>query len=92
MFGTYNGLIGRIAERVEELANLSASALRMEHPDAQEAEIPNPHNALEVTKGMSRGKIISDILVDQFNEEFDFDLSPEPDAGSFEDYKHRIKK
>lgn len=70
----YNALIAEIAAKAALLADMTMAQLRMEHPDAAETEIPTQGHADRVLKGYSRGKLIEDILIDDFSEEFDFEI------------------
>ena len=71
---THNELVGKIAARAKELADMTADQLRMEHPDAANHETPNQHNANQVLKGKTRGTLIEEILDEEFCQEFDFDI------------------
>ncbi len=69
---TYNQLIGAIAKKTRELADMKMPQLRREHPDSQSSDVgaPPPH----VMK-MGRGELMEDILNEEFDDEFDFDLT-----------------
>ncbi len=61
---TYNELVGKIAQRAEELADLTMKELRLWHPDV--VGIGTDYEAKGATAGMSKGRIIADILTEEF--------------------------
>lgn len=69
---TWNELVGKIAERAGKLANEKIDVLRASHPDVTETESQLIRHVKEM--GLSRGDIISAILLEEFSREFDIEI------------------
>lgn len=67
---TLNTLIQHICNRAEELGNWDIDALRATYPAHTRSELVCYVKNL----GLTRGKIISDILADEFMVEFDHEI------------------
>lgn len=68
---TYNTLIGDIAVRAKELANMSMDDLRQV---LSSDEYGSVHAARQEFKGWSRGRLVEAILYDEYCTEFDFQV------------------
>jgi hypothetical protein len=67
---TTQELVAKIAARAEELANLTLAELRRQHPDAFASDRAtigvSDYAARQATIGMTRGRIIADIITEEF--------------------------
>lgn len=91
---TYNELIAHIAVRVRELANEPIDVLRRGFPETTETDSELIRLCKE--RGLSRGDIIEAILLDEYSEEFDFDMTTEtttkmPAGETYEDRTDDIR-
>lgn len=66
---TVNNLIGRLATRAKQLADMSLPNLRYNYPDVEEAS-----QVRSATRGLSRGQLVEAILVEEFSLEFDQEI------------------
>ncbi len=69
---TYNELVGKIAKRAKELADLKMDDLRAHHPESTDTR--SQLITFCKSERLSRGDIIEEILDDEFRLEFDCDL------------------
>lgn len=67
---TYNDLIGRIAERLRTLGNLSMDQLRLEAGYGCD----NRTQAREMNARLTRGELLENIIVEEFSADSNFEL------------------
>lgn len=76
---THNNLVQAILNRVEELANLSMDELRSWYPAATDTR--NELIRFCKDSGFNRGQLISHIVYEEFDVEFDYDLTDLEESG-----------
>ena len=69
---TANELIGKIAERIDYLGGLSMDELRKTHPDV--VATGSSYEANQATMGKTRGRILAEIIVEEFSLEHDAEI------------------
>jgi hypothetical protein len=71
---TVNKLVGKIAARAAELANMKINRLRLEAPAYEESVAA--HLRIAKLDFPDRGRLIEAILLEEFSEEFDRSIDP----------------
>jgi len=69
---TINDLVGKMAVRVSELTEMNRRELIFISPDSFYCENENQRN--ECHKGITKGRIIESIIVEEFSVEFDREI------------------
>jgi hypothetical protein len=72
MAHTYNTLVGKMAQRAKELADMAMDDLRRLYPET--TETPQELVRLCKQQRLSRGKLIEVILYEEFEVEFDCEM------------------